>query len=342
MGAYLGTHVSPNDFAFPAFLGLAYPYLLLASIIFAVLWLFVKKWFALISIGTILLGANHLRHYFVITVSEPKIEEPVKIMSYNVHVFDFFDLDNRLDNRNRIFQFLEKEDPAIICFQEFFHHEGTKDFVTRDTLIEFLDVPYYHEHYTHDMAFQRYFGTVTFSKFPIVGMGEIAFDNDPNNFCIYSDIDINGHIIRVFNGHLGSIRFQNKDYDFFGGGGAGKYMKDGEEGTKIYDRLKIAFQKRAVQVEKVVKEIDRSPYPVVICVDLNDTPISYSYRQFGSRLEDAFMISGNGFGSTYQGKMPSNRIDYIFHDEDILSTAYKTHAVHFSDHKPISCLIGFE
>lgn len=342
LGAYLGTHLSPNSWSFPAFLGLSYPYLLLLVFLFMVLWLFIKRWYALISFLTILIGFNHFRNFFVVTMIEPKVEQPIKIMSYNVQIFDFFDLDNRMDNRNRIFQFLEKEDPAIICFQEFFQHEGATDFVTRDTIVDFMEMPYYHERYTHDMALQRYFGTVTFSKYPILETGEIPFDNDPNNFCIYSDIDVDGHIIRVFNGHLGSIRFQNTDYDFFGGDGEGKYIDDGAAGTKIYDRLNTAFKKRADQVEKVVKEIDASPHPTVVCVDLNDTPISYSYRQFDSRLNDAFTISGNGLGSTYIGEMPSNRIDYIFHSDELLSTQFMTHSVDFSDHKPISCLIGFD
>ena len=343
VGAYLATHISPNDFPFLAFLGLSYPIWLIFSVIFIIIWLFIKRRYALIPLLTIAVGFNHLGNYFAITMNQPKVENPIKVMSYNVHVFDFFDLDNRMDNRNRIFQFLEKEDPAIVCFQEFFQHNGATDFVTRDTITTILDAPYYHERYTHDMAFERYFGTVTFSKFPIVDKGEIAFDNDPNNFCIFSDIDVNGQIIRVFNGHIGSIRFQNKDYDFFGGDGTGRYEEDRKKGgSRIYDRLKVAFEKRAIQAEKIAIEIEKSPYPVILCGDLNDTPVSYCYRQFNSLLTDAFTESGNGIGSTYIGKMPANRIDYIFHSEDLLSTGFITHPVDFSDHKPISCLVGME
>lgn len=340
--AYLGTHISPNSIGFLAFFGLSYEIWLILAIVFFFAWIFINRWYSLISLCTILLGFNHLRHYVAVTLVENDIQNPIKVMSYNVHIFDFFDMDKRQDNRLRIFQFLEKEDPGIVCFQEFFHHDGATDFVTRDTITKILDAPYYHERYTHDMAFQRYFGTVTFSKYPIVDKGEIAFDNDPNNFCIYTDIDVDGQIIRVFNGHIGSIRFQNPDYSFFGGeDGPDRYLETGK-GQQIYDRLNTAFKKRAYQAERIGLEIKKSPYPVVCCIDMNDTPVSYSYRQFSRHLNDAFVESGNGLGTTYIGEMPSNRIDYIFHSEDIKSGSFMTHAVDFSDHKPISCLIGFE
>ena len=339
--AYLGTHISPVSAPFLAFFGLSYELWLLIALGFFVFWLFVKRWFALVSLVTIGVGFNHLRHYFALTIRDNKVEHPIKVMSYNVHIFDFFDLDNRLDNRNRIFQFLEKENPAIVCFQEFFQHDGATDFVTRDTIITLLNAPYYHERYTHDMAFERYFGTVTFSKFPIVNKGEISFANDPNNFCIYTDIDVDGKVVRVFNGHLGSIRFRDSDYGFFGEKGTGHYM-DANEGQKIYDRLEEAFKKRAAQVERVAQEIEKSPYPVILCTDMNDTPVSYCYRQFNRLLYDAFVESGNGTGTTYIGKMPANRIDYIFYSKGLVSADFMTYPADFSDHKPISTLIGFE
>ncbi len=339
--AYLGTHISPNSIGILAFFGLSYEIWLVIAVFFIVLWLFIRRRMVLISAVTILLGFNHLRHYVSITLWNTDIENPIKVMSYNVHIFDFFDQDKRMDNRHSIFKFLEKEDPAIVCFQEFFQHEGARDFVTRDTIIKILNAPFFHERYTHDMAFQRYFGTVTISKYPIVNMGEIPFENDANNFCIYTDIDVNGKILRVFNAHMGSIRFQDPDYGFFGGSGDGRYLDKGDK-QRIYDRLLQAFQKRAIQAERVAEEIEKSPYPVIFCSDMNDTPISYSYRQFIRLMDDAFVNSGSGIGTTYIGEMPANRIDYIFHSPELLSAEFTTHAVDFSDHHPISCLIGFE
>lgn len=341
LGAYLGTHISPNSVSYLAFLGLAYPIWLVIAVLFIVFWFLKRRKLIWISIFALLIGYNHFRHFFAMTLFNPDVENPVKVMSFNVKIFNFFDLENRVKNRNEIFSFIKKENPAIICFQEFFHQEGSKDFVTRDSLIELMEFEHKHEHYTHDLAQSRYFGLVTFSKYPIIHKGEIPFDNDNNNFCIFSDVLINHDTLRVFNGHIGSIRFQDGDYNFFGEQGPGRYM-DKEGGQRILSRLHSAFKKRAVQVEKVVREIDKSPHPVLLCMDMNDTPVSFAYRQFITRLYDAFVESGNGIGTTYIGKMPSNRIDYIFHSESIVSTNFTTHQVNFSDHKPISCEIGIE
>src|SRR5690606_35944163 len=139
------------------------------------------------------------------------------------------------------------------------------------------------------MSGKRYFGVATFTKFPIINKGEIAFENDPNNFCIYSDVLIESDTFRVFNAHLGSIRLQHDDYEFFGDQEGPEYPVKKETGQRILTRLKAAFEKRAVQAEKVTQEIAASPYPVIFCGDLNDTPVSYCYRQFNKLLQDAFV-----------------------------------------------------
>ena len=87
-------------------------------------------------------------------------------------------------------------------------------------------------------------------------------------------------------------------------------------------------------------EIKNSPYPVVLCGDFNDTPVSYCYNVVSKSLEDSFIESGSGVGTTYIGKIPSNRIDYIFHSDQLESMEFKTHQVSYSDHKPISCYVG--
>lgn len=338
IGSYIATHISPESLPYLAFLGLGYPVLLLLAILFVLLWFFKRKKLMLISVVAIALGFSHLRHFIGITFWQADLSEPVKVMSYNVRIFDFFNLEGRIENRNRIFDFLKGENPDIICFQEFFHQERSSDFETRDSLIELLEFPYLHEHYTHNMALSRYFGLATFSKYPIISKGEISFENDDNNYCIYSDIVIRQDTIRVFNGHIGSIRFQNDDYDFFGEEGRGRYI-DRDAGQQILSRLKLAFEKRAVQARRICEFVEASPYPVVLCMDMNDTPVSYAYRRFSRLLTDAFVRSGNGLGNTYVGKMPSNRIDYIFHADELRSANFVTHDVEYSDHRPVSCEI---
>ncbi len=343
IGAYLATHISPNSIPHLAFLGLGYPILLLVSLLFMIFWLFVRKKLMLISLITVLIGFNHLRHFYAITLWQTELANPIKIMSFNVHVFDLYSPETREQNRDEIFDFLKTEANDVICFQEFFHQAGNAKFQTKELMIPAIDMPYYHERYTHELSNSRYFGVATFSKYPIINKGEIAFENDPNNYCIYSDIARDTDTIRVFNGHLGSIRLANDDYEFFGeDGGTRRYLNDDTGRQQILSRLKNAFQKRAIQAEKVAAEIEQSPYPVVFCGDINDTPVSYSYSCFINLLHDSFVESGNGIGQTYIGKVPSNRIDYIFHSEEFESANFTTHDVNLSDHKPVSVQLEIE
>ena len=62
--AYLSCYVSPANLWFPAFAGLAYPYLLLINIVFVVFWLFIRLKFTLFSLIAILLGYNQIMASF--------------------------------------------------------------------------------------------------------------------------------------------------------------------------------------------------------------------------------------------------------------------------------------
>ena len=340
IGAYLATHISPNSFVYFSYFGLSYPIWLGLALLFIIFWIIFHRKYVWLSVITIFLGFSHLSHFYAINFSETPLMDKVKVISYNVRIFNLYDLDNRVSKRNEVFDFLKEEDAGIYCFQEFYHQEGNGNFVTRDSMVKLLETPFYHERYTHELTNQRYFGVATFSKYPIINKGEIPFDNDPNNFCIYSDILVNTDTIRVFNAHIGSLRFQDDDYRFFNEDAPEDLYHNNETGQRILRRLKVGFEKRALQAEKIAIEIEKSPYPIILCGDMNDTPVSYCYRQFNRLLNDAFVASGNGIGTTYIGEVPSNRIDYIFYSDDFRSNNFQTHDLECSDHKPISCEIG--
>lgn len=338
--AYLGTFIAPTKFVYFAFFGLSYPVWLLIALGFIVFWFFFRKRMVWVSLLTISVGFNHLRHFYTFNWSQEELDRPFKVLSYNVRIFNLYDRENRVENRNTIFDFLKSEEADIYCFQEFYHQEN-REFETKDSLIELLNTPHYQERYTHELTNERYFGVATFSKYPIIGKGEIAFDNDPNNFCIYSDIVKGQDTLRVFNAHIGSIRFQDDDYRFFDAEAPDDLYRNNEAGQRILQRLKTGFEKRTSQAEKVAAQIQDSPYPVIVCGDLNDTPVSYCYRQFNRLLSDAFVDAGNGVGTTYIGKIPSNRIDYIFYQYALKVADFQTHDLDCSDHRPISVNIGF-
>jgi len=106
-------------------------------------------------------------------------------------------------------------------------------------------------------------------------------------------------------------------------------------------RLKTAFKNRAEQAMAISTHISNCPYPVLLCGDFNDTPMSYSYSEIlRNNLQDAFVESGKGLGRTYIGAFPSFRIDYILHSKSIKSKGFSTMTSNtLSDHYPLSCEI---
>lgn len=346
IGSYAATFINPSQFVWFSFLGLGFPILLTLNIITLLYWLVKRKLILIIPLVSIIFGANHISHFVQIPINrkvnidQEKIKDSIHVMSYNVRLFDLYNWSKNKETRNKMFHQLDSIQPDIICFQEFFREDDNR-FITRDTLVKFLNAKNYFEGHTHKMRGGQYFGTAIFSKYPIIKSKKIVFSNDSNNNLIYTDLLINGDTIRVFNGHVGSIRFQEGDYQYIGGKGMTLYYPnqkkpDSTFNQKILERLKLAYSKRGEQVNQVVSEIDKSPHSTILCGDFNDIPVSYTYGQLSSKLTDSFTECGKGFGGTYIGYVPGLRIDYIMHSEKFKAYKYYTHKEKLSDHRAIS------
>ena len=339
---YAAAHFSPETMGYFVLFGLAYPFVLLLNIAFIIYWLLKRPRFSIFSAAIILLGIGHLTDFFQISFAKNRDESAshLKVLTYNVHVFDVFDRKEGQQTRDAIFDVLVREDADVLCFQEFFHSEKKKFFPTKDTLLTFLPNIHYHERYTHALGGQQYFGVALFSKYPIVRKGYVPFASDANNFCIYADLLVSGDTIRVYNGHLQSIRLKPEDYDLANGKTEQSEIDDA--GKRIARRLKSAFVKRQEQVDRIATSIQASPYPVVLCGDFNDPPVSYTYETLSDILEDSFVACGNGIGNTYIGAFPSFRIDYILHSPSLKAIAYKTLDEKLSDHHAVTATLEWQ
>jgi endonuclease/exonuclease/phosphatase family metal-dependent hydrolase len=178
-----------------------------------------------------------------------------------------------------------------------------------------------------------------YSKYPQIKKKTVSIKGERmNNTCIYSDMIINEDTIRVYNIHLASNWFKNSDYLFIQNPQKEK-IKEGLKG--IASRLKNSFIKRAEEVAVIKEHIKTSPYPIILCGDFNDTPLSFAYNSIKGDLVDAFTVCGKGIGDSFV-KIPALRIDYIFHDEELKSSNYKKHKKILSDHYAVSCDIRWE
>ncbi len=117
--AYLSVYINPATTSFPALFGLAYPYLVAANIIMALVWVLFRKWFALISVAAIALGFGYIHNFIRFTNHGEEVHHDLKVMSYNVRLFNIYE-DSEKNSYNKMLQLFRKEDPGILCLQEYF------------------------------------------------------------------------------------------------------------------------------------------------------------------------------------------------------------------------------
>lgn len=347
--SFSSSFINPAKFWLPAFAGILYPYILLVNILFILFWLFFRVKHTLLSLLPVLIGYSFIGSFIQFNMGkEPgSNDKTVKVMSFNVHNFDMYNYkknwDFNFEKRNRIFDFLRKESPDIVCFQEFVN-DLDGGFKTLDTLVTFMKARNVHAEYSVVAKNVYQFGLATFTKFPIVSKGVIKFPNSFTNFCIYTDIIINDDTIRVYNAHLQSIHLDNSDIEFADKLATGNTDSDDAQlknkALRIIRFMKRAYVKRARQVDIIAAHIKTSSYPVIFCTDLNDTPYSYTYHQLSTLLVDGFKEAGFGLGTTYNKIFPSFRIDYIFVSNTLKVYNFKNITSDLSDHYPVSCLVG--
>lgn len=216
----------------------------------------------------------------------------------------------------------------MICLQEFLMN-GNPD--RRKTVIEQLHTyPYYY--IEKDMAI--------FSRLPILHKGHLTFAPGYSSSCIYGDFKLGKDTVRLYSVHLESYKLGKKERQFMKEISSGLKGNDIPEGVKnLTTRLMIANKNRAHQAEEIQRHIDGSPYPVILCGDFNDTPLSYTYRQLSRKLTDSFIEKGRGIGNTYIGEFPSFRIDYVLHSPTLYTVGYTREDITLSDHYPIKVKI---
>ncbi len=341
MLSYLSVFISPRHFWPLAIFGLLYPYLVLLNVVFVIFWAVALKKKFILSLVVVLLGGpflfRNIQFLKTFRSKQTHTEEShsFKVMSFNVRLFNLYKW-IKVDNAGtEISRYISAESPDIICFQEFYTRE--KGSLTEKNLMKNLTpAKFKHVKYTLRKPGVSNFGIATFSRYPIVNRGEISFSNTFNQ-CIYSDVKIGADTIRVYNLHLQSYRLRKENYEFLD---SLKFAYNARQvkGFKNFTyRIKTAYIKRSIQADAVAAHISKSPHPVIICGDFNDSPVSYAYQKISANLKDAFMESGSGTGSTYLGRLPSYRIDYILHSPAFNAFDYSIPKVGLSDHHPVVC-----
>jgi len=340
--------VNPQEFWFFTLFGLAFPILLVGNIYFLFHWIYYRKIFFIIPLLLLIFSFNNAKKLIALNENVKANEKTTsfKILSYNVKNFEIENAKSKLDTRKKIAKFIVDENPDIMCFQEFY----TKDNST------FENTKFFDEHLNFDYNYFKakfnfkkvhHFGVATYSKYPIIDQGQVNFQNSNYNSCIFTDVLIDGDTLRIYNTHFQSFKFKKDEYDLARDiaktvSKINNIDQDKIDATKsVIKKLKIAYEKRSEQTSLVARHIKNAPYKSIIVGDFNDTPVSFTHQTFADFMNDTYSKAATGFGGTYNGNLPSFRIDYIFSDKDLKVYDFRVYDIPYSDHFPISAELSF-
>lgn len=331
--SYLSVSINPVKFALPALFGLAYPYLLLINIVFSLSWLILLKYEGLISVIVIAAGFTHFSNYIKLRDASGDKTGSFKVLSYNLRLFNYFENRKTPNSEKKILSLLRNQQPEIICLQEIYIM-GNAD-QKLQSIRSSLGSRYNSHIKLIGSGKNRYYGIATFTRYPIIRKGDIVHPGS-SSLSIYTDILIKNDTIRIYNNHLQSFRLQRMERSFL------SELTENSDDKETFGELRSissslmrGFARRATQARKLKEHINRSPFPVIVAGDFNDTPVSYSYRKIRKGLHDSFVTAGNGAGFTYKGNYPPNRIDYILYNDPVECRHFDILKVKYSDHYPI-------
>lgn len=335
--ACIAPYLDPQKWWFISVLGLAFPFLLILVFTFFCWWLFVKRRYALISGIALLLSIKSVSVFLAFhrpeAFHEAKSPDTFRIATWNVARFIEMKRNNNKGSRTRLrmMEQIQAMNADVLCLQEFFHSQASDYYPNLIYISRNFNYPYFF--FSHDNDGDKHFtGSVIFSRFPIVDSGLIRYPRPSlPEALMHADIKVNDDTIRIFTTHLQSLQFNQEDYKRI------DEIKEGDEGfvdnsKRIFSKLRTGISHRKTQADIIHQVLGDSPYPAVICGDLNDVPNSYTYFTVKGDLQDAFLKKGFGIGRTFTSLSPTLRIDYILTDRKFKIDQFERIIKKYSDH----------
>ena len=325
----------PSDIQLPAILAIGFEILVLLHLLFAFSWLFTKhKGRSLISVLALLVSIVPVRYTYSLPLhkdnsafhSSIETLNSLKVLSYNTHLLQ----NNTPVEQNDLITYIRESGADIVCMQEYAVYKD-KHYPTfqrvKDALTDIYPYTYF-DFAVHNHRVQ--YGLAVYSKYPLLNKTTIPIQANGNgaNYC---DVVVSADTFRLFNNHLQSNSLRPAEVDSLLSTSAQK-----EQLTSINDRLSGNLIQRTTQARMVREAIEASPYPVIVCGDFNDVPVSYTYRHIARGLRDAFLTTSFlQTGHTYVKRHLGIRIDYILHSTQLDALDFRIDHVPYSDHYPV-------
>lgn len=331
---YLPPYKYPNW----SYFGMLLPGFVIGSVVFIAIWLVIKRKLSLISITGLLASCVSIRDYCPINLfqSEPK-GNTLKILSYNVQAFADYDHDG---HQTEIVDYITDSGADIVCLQEVSNIKKEPIYSTLNATYPYIEI-----------GDSTETNCALLSKYPILSLELVKFGTTSSSCYLY-DVQIDTDTIKVINCHLESYQLNDDDKQMYKQiiKGTNPLNNDNELETEynIHDsfwwlegKLAKANSARAIQADTLAALIDKiqNNY-IILCGDLNDSPISYVHQTLTKKLNDAYTRSGNGPGLSYNRNGMYFRIDNILISDGFNPFGAKVDKTAYgSDHYPIFCIL---
>lgn len=315
------TFVSPEIIPRLSLLTLAFPIFLCVDVLFVVFWLLFHARLVWVPVvGALLVGGYILDYcplHFGDNDNGRANDSTFTIISFNVgHMTND-------EQRSELIRFINIADADIVCLQEI-----SSNFLTSHK--DWLDSTSYHTLQSNSVAI--------LSRFPFLS-DTIHIDYPTrSNHSMACWVGCYGDSLLLVNNHLESNQLSEEEKNEYTNTIIEPHRQTIKSSSRmLMGKLSEAAAYRGAQTDSICSLVDHyAGHDCIVCGDLNETPVSYTYQRLADRLTSAYRQAGCGPGFTYSRRSFPVRIDHLFFSTHWTCTSCRIdRTVSSSDHYPL-------
>jgi len=338
--------MSPETFGWTTILGLGFPLLLLANLLMLFFFLTFRWRRAWLPVAAYLLVFPSIRLYMPLNFGggsnlPAHSDNTISVMSYNVQGFNGPGIkhDHKSENLELIIEHLKQHTPDILCLQEC--TGSWRGSITRlDSLFAHHDTIGFYANKNISNAIG------IFSQHPILKHERITYATKGNGTVAWQ-LKCGEDTLLVVNNHLETNHLNNSVRQQYRNILHGEETADSvrSQTRNIMGILMEQAILRAPQARAVAQYTDsirrlHPHWPVIVCGDFNEPPISYAHRTLARGLTDCYEKAGCGLGWSMQAKAFPFRIDNILCNDRLKPLSCRVdRSINASDHYPIEATL---
>lgn len=344
--------VNPTVWVIPSFLGISFGILLGLAMVWLLVLVVTRRWYCLLALLlTMLVISGTAMRLFPLHLfghNEPLTQktdgtpiervDTIRVFSFNTNLMGQTHL-SRIKEHIPVIDIIRNSGADICCLQEYGFSLTPGSHTQSELRKQLNDLYPYYDFTPNDH--RKALGIAIFSKFPIRKGTRIDKRKSGYFSAMYYQVEAYGRRIGLVNMHMRSNMIKPQDrvlademIDHFEADSLGRIR------TGMMRSLANAYRTRATEATMVREFLtDNHPaeMPLLICGDMNDTPVSFCYRtlrQVG--LRDTWADTGFGPGTTYTRHHFWFRIDHMLHSPQLRALDMHIRKdVTLSDHYPI-------